>query len=207
MTRILRSWRGIDDPHRIDSASIELDPDRMRALGGSRTVAYATSWSLEVDPGWITRTLRVDVAGFGWWRRLELSRSAQGRWSAAVDTGGSGDPSDLPDAGATSAVLDALDGAVDCDLGLCPVTNTMPIRRLGLLEREVAETRLLMAWVDVPSLAVIPSGQLYSSAPPTADGSLRVRYESETRDFRSELTVDADGVVLEYPQLATAFPA
>ncbi len=28
--------------------------------------------------------------------------------------------------------------ALDCDLGLCPATNTMPIRRLGLLDADVA---------------------------------------------------------------------
>jgi hypothetical protein len=56
----------------------------------------------------------------------------------------------------------------------------------------------------VPSLAVLPSGQVYSSAAPLDPASGRgvVRYRSETRDFMADLTVDEDGLVVDYPRLA-----
>lgn len=51
----------------------------------------------------------------------------------------------------------------------------MPIRCLRLLEENVPETPLIMAWIDMPSLQVIASDQYYSSI-----DSLKVRYASGT---------------------------
>jgi hypothetical protein len=62
---------------------------------------------------------------------------------------------------------------------------------------------LLMAWIDVPSLAVLPSRQGYSQlAGPDQNGVSVVRFESLDDTFRSDLTIDADGLVLDYPRLA-----
>ncbi|MGR0319668.1 putative glycolipid-binding domain-containing protein [Agromyces sp. ZXT2-3] len=88
---------------------------------------------------------------------------AAGEWRAeATQTGDAG----LPDAGLGDPASVA--GALDCDLGLCPLTNTLPIRRLGLLDADVTETPLVVAWVEVPSLRVIRSEQTYAST--TAGG-------------------------------------
>ena len=80
---------------------------------------------------------------------------------------------------------------------MCPLTNTMPIRRLGLLEAPVASTPLIMAWVDMPSLQVIASDQYYGSI-----DRRTVHYASGTRGVDVELQVDEDGVVVVYPDLA-----
>ncbi|MEU1935614.1 putative glycolipid-binding domain-containing protein [Streptomyces coeruleorubidus] len=53
-----------------------------------------------------------------------------------------------------------------------------------------------MAWVSVPDLAVRPSRQTYTHLAPG-----RVRYASG--DFRSDLEMDEEGYVVEYPSLAT----
>ncbi|WP_413334542.1 putative glycolipid-binding domain-containing protein [Brevibacterium sp. GP-SGM9] len=104
--------------------------------------------------------------------------------------------SDLP---APGVAADAdLGGAVDCDLGRCPLTNVMPIRRLGLLRKEVPDPPLVMAWIDVPSLRVIRSDQVYGSSPTAG----KVRYTSYSRDFSAEITVDSHGIVIDYPELA-----
>lgn len=87
--------------------------------------------------------------------------------------------------------------ALDCDLGLCLLTNTLSIRRLTLLEIQVPKTQLIMAWIDIPSLQVIASDQYYSSV-----DAETVRYESGTRGVDVELKVDGDGVVVHYPDLA-----
>ncbi|MBW1638791.1 putative glycolipid-binding domain-containing protein [Microbacterium resistens] len=185
-------WQGIDDPDRTDLAHVRFSGDAMRAHGTSITRAYATSWSLDVGPGWITRSLEVDAHGAGWRRSLRLTRDADGAWSTEADARGEADlaPPGLADP-------EAVRGAVDCDLGLCPLTNTMPIRRLGLLHRSAEDAPLVMAWVEVPSLRVIRSEQLYGSF-----GDGRIRYASANRDFAAELTADRDAVVLDYPQLA-----
>lgn len=190
-------WVGLDDPRRLDAATLDLGDSSISALGTSRTTQYTTTWELRTDPGWVTRYLRVHVLGFGWSRQLELARAANGEWSSNVQSVGE---VDLPVPGIADP--ESLAGAIDCDLGLCPVTNTMPIRRLGLLEHPVEETALTMAWVAVPSLEVLQSGQIYSSITSPRGGPRLVLFQSLSRDFSSILSVDEDGVVIEYPSLA-----
>jgi hypothetical protein len=196
-------WVGDEDPERLEAATLTLGADRLDALGSSRTTDYVAAWSLETGPDWVTRRLDVTVLGRGFTRRLALSRDAHGRWSSESDAEGAtvyhGEPLDDPGI----RIPDRLHGAVDCDLALCPVTNTMPILRLGALESGLEETPLVMAWVALPSLAVIRSEQFYSATAPLDPASGRgiVRYRSATRDFMADLTVDADGIVIDYPRL------
>lgn len=93
------------------------------------------------------------------------------------------------------------DGALDCDLGLCPLTNTVPVRRHGLhLAREQGPgQQFLMARVAVPELTVTPSAQTY-----TPLGGHRVRKASGS--FRSDVQFDAAGIVVDHPGLASTLP-
>lgn len=194
------AWQGEDDPARLDAATITFRPGMLSAHGTSRTHAYALSWALETGDQWITRSLAVSVHGHGWSRWLELERTQGGVWTSQA--GASGETS-MPPPGIITASAD-LSGALDCDLGLCPMTNTMPIRRLNLLAPAAAgkETTLIMAWVDVPSLRVFPSRQRYSSRGAAAHA---VRFSSED-GFTAELAIDQHGVVTGYPGLARLLP-
>ncbi len=195
--RLIRdyAWQGEDDPARLDTATIIFGPGRLSAHGTSRTHTYALGWALETGDQWITRSLAVSVHGQGWSRWLELERTQGGVWTSQA--GSSGETS-LPAPGIITATADLSD-ALDCDLGLCPMTNTMPIRRLNLLAPAASgqESELTMAWVDVPSLRVFPSRQRYSSS----DAAHAVRFSSEG-GFTAELTTDQHGVVTRYPGLA-----
>jgi len=90
-------------------------------------------------------------------------------------------------------------GAFDVDLGGSPLTNTLPVRRLGLHRPAADEIgvahRVSVAWVLLPSLEVVQADQIY-----TAMGEGRVRFASET--FSADLTIDEDGFVVDYPGLA-----
>ncbi|OYO03516.1 putative glycolipid-binding domain-containing protein [Enemella evansiae] len=189
-------WQGEDDPTRLDTATVDIIGTTLTAHGTQRSDGHALAWSLECDDRWVTRRMRVTAYGPRWRRVLDLTHDGAGHWASSTLVEGGPD-------GPEGVGLRDLDGdveyadALDCDLGLCPLTNVMPIRRLGLLAGEVPEQTLTMAWIEVPSLRVIPSVQRYASAGPG-----RVRYESERRDFRSELTVDDQGIVIDYPQLA-----
>ncbi len=89
--------------------------------------------------------------------------------------------------------------ALDCDLALAPLTNSMPVLRHGLLEGG-GPVDFVMAWVSVPDLAVRASGQRYTFV--RKDGELSVvRYESIGGTFVAEITFDKDGVVVDYPRL------
>ncbi len=193
------AWRGDDDPDRLEAATITLGADRFSALGTSRAADYTTSWALETGSGWVTQRLEVGVTGHGWWRHLTLTRDPGGHWTSEVETGGD---ADLPAPGIVDAA--SIEGALDCDLALCPVTNTMPILRLGLLDGADSETELVMAWVDLPSLRVIRSDQVYGAVRrfDAEEANAVVRYQSANRSFVADLTVDEDGIVIDYPQLA-----
>jgi uncharacterized protein len=189
-------WQGVDDPSRRDAALVRFDAAALLAAGSSVADDWTSAWSLDVGPGWVTRRLAVRTQGPGWARSLLLQRDDEGRWSAEGTAEGD---ADLPRPGLDEPGL--LGGAADCDLGLNPVTNTMPIRRLGLLRTAVPETELLVAWVDVPSLAVLASRQVYGSSGGSLVGR-EVDYFSQDRGFHSRLVVDRDGLVIDYPQLA-----
>ncbi|NUT31558.1 MAG: hypothetical protein HOV79_00645 [Hamadaea sp.] len=158
-------------------------------------VAYACQYALTADGAWASTRLEVSAEGAGWQRTLRMER-ASGRWRITSSEKGN------LNAVAPTAPLpgtedpDRLRDALDVDLYASPLTNTLPIRRLGLLGQPVGTTRTITAaWVLLPSLAVVPSEQTY-----TVLGDGKIQYASG--NFTAELTVDADGFVVDYPALA-----
>ena len=202
--RTLR-WQGLDDPERMDTAVVSFRDRELAAAGTSITPEYTASWTLSTSPGWVTRHLSVSVTGNGWARTLLLERSTEGRWTAETTVSGA---TDLPAPGIADPR--SLDEAQDCDLGLCPLTNTTPILRLDLLNESAPpdETQLTMARVEMPSLRVLPSRHVYSQVRPfTPDaGRAVVLLSSDGGGFTAELDVDGDGTVIEYPGLARRLP-
>lgn len=215
------AWQGIDDPDRHDIATVRLDRDRLSATGTSRTPDYQLQYTLRTASNWVTRSLDVRVAGAGWRRELALVRESDGRWRSegradgiAVTAAGRPltiDGSDWSaEDGAVPGIVDeaSIAGADDCDLGLCPVTNTMPMLRTVLGPSMITgpqpgpEINFVMAWVEVPSLRVIRSEQIYQLRRTAVDGTSVVRYIGLHRSFEGDLEVDLDGLVINYPQLA-----
>jgi hypothetical protein len=163
-------------------------------------IPYTCHYELQTEPSWATAHFDVSAEGAGWSRSVRLELAA-GRWRATTAERGNLDAV-LSAAGHAGAALpgiedpDLLYGAFDVDLGGSPLTNTLPIRRLDLLKAEAGMAhRLSVAWVLLPSLEVVQADQIYT---PLADG--RVRYASET--FSTDLAVDDNGFVIDYPGLA-----
>jgi uncharacterized protein len=172
------------DPLGAESADVQIARGRLTATGiaiGSHPSGYRLDYKLETRGGYVTSGLLVVARGPGWHRKLDLRRLASGRWTAR------GVKSDMS----------AIEGALDCDLALSPLTNSMPVLRHGLLEGG-GPHEFLMAWVSVPDLTVHPSRQRYRFLGKSGKLS-RVRYESESRDFVADLTFDQDGLCLDYP--------
>ena len=163
-------------------------------------VPHTCRYELSTDEGWASLRLAVEVEGAGWSRGLKLERR-DGQWRATTSEQGDLDaalvaaghpPAGLPGIEDASRLGDAL----DVDLGGSPLTNTLPIRRLGLRDADDGTShRITVAWVLVPSLVVLPAVQSY-----TLVGPERVRYASE--GFTAELEIDPEGYVLRYPGLA-----
>ncbi|KMS75107.1 hypothetical protein ACM01_10660 [Streptomyces viridochromogenes] len=163
----------------VETAWIELGDDTLRGRGravGTVPEPYWISYELDTTDAFVTRRLQVTAESAGGVRTLDLRHDGAGRWTA------------------NGQHVPAVDGALDCDLGLCPLTNTMPVLRHGL-HLAPGERELLMAWVSVPDLAVLPSRQTYTHL-----GRHRVRFVSG--DFRSDIGFDDDGLVVDYPGLA-----
>ena len=205
------AWQGIDD-ERHDIATIQLDRDRLTATGTSRTPDYQLDYSLRTGPDWVTRSLDVKVVGTGWTRELALVRDSAGQWRSEGRASGmpvtaAGLPVVIQ---AQPGIVDerSLAGANDCDLGLCPVTNTMPMLRTVLGPAKAAgtqpgpEVEFVMAWVEVPSLRVRRSEQLYQMRRTAVDGTSVVRFVELDSSFQADLEVDLDGLVINYPELA-----
>jgi uncharacterized protein len=190
-------WRGVDS-WRAEVASIEWVSGGVRAAGtqiGAVPDPYRLDYKLEAAGGnFITQSLEVEVTGQGWARRLHLGHDGQGAWTCDAEADGS---IDLDPVGGDA---EAVRGALDCDLGLSPMTNLMPVRRHNLHERP-GEVDFLMAWVSVPSLGLHPSKQRYEHVRKDERGSV-VRYVGEHRDYVGELELDAEGLVILYPELA-----
>lgn len=176
-------------------AEAALGRSRLEANGvaiGTQPGPYRLSYDLTTTKNFVTERLRVHVRGPGWRRSLDLRRDGTGTWAQSIETDGD---VDLPDPGGDIA---RLTGALDCDLGLSPLTNTMPVLRHDLL-RGGGPIEFLMAWVSVPDLGVHPSDQRYTFIGGSEAGSI-VRYESGS--FASDLEFDGDGLVITYPKLA-----
>jgi len=177
----------------MEFAEIELGPDGLSARGvqiGTSGVAqgaedgeavdvpgrYRLDYGLETDSDLATARIALRARTEDGERRLDLRRDPDGAWQADAD---------LPD----------LSGALDCDLGLSPLTNFMPVQREDITRGGEAK-EFVMAWIAVPSLAVHRSEQRYEPIDATT-----VRYVGRHRSFEGELDLDEDGFVMVYPGL------
>ncbi|MHC0432807.1 putative glycolipid-binding domain-containing protein [Streptomyces sp. O3] len=145
---------------------------------------YWISYDLTTGEDFVARTLTATAETPHTTHRLTLDRAPDGAWTA------DGEP------------LDWAADALDCDLGLSPLTNTMPVLRHDLHHIPAAAPgthTFLMVWISVPDLTVRPSRQTYTHLGPAPEGT-RVRYASG--DFHSDLEFDGDGLVVSYPGLA-----
>jgi hypothetical protein len=191
-------WRG-EGLWLAEAATVRLTTTGVRARGtqlGADPLPYRADYVLDAGEGFVTSSLRVDVAGDGWRRRLELRHDGDGRWSCVSEEHGD---VDLPPAGGDAQ---ALATARDCDLAHSPLTNLMPVRRHDL-HRSPGAAELLTAWVSLPDLGVRPDPQRYEHVRSDGRGAV-VRFTSldPGERFVSDVVVDADGLVVAYPQIA-----
>lgn len=171
----------------FEAAWLRLDGLALRASGqaaGQLPEPYLLSYELFTDDRAATTRLAVTATVAGAQHQLDLRRE-HGSWTVNGDG--------RPD----------LAGALDCDLGFSPVTNTMPVIRHAL-QRGPGTERFLMAWVEVPTLRVIASEQAYTHLG-LEPGGARVRFTSGS--YTRDLLLDGDGLVIDYPTMATRITA
>ncbi len=174
-------WRQLVEmgaEHLLLSMNGAIHADGM-AVGEIDSSAYRIHYQIDCDEGWNVLGLKVeDLLSDS---VLALARTAENRWNDADGT-----------------MLDALEGCIDVDLMFTPFTNTLPIRRLKLEPGEARD--IAVVYVGLPGLQVSRFRQRYTCLS-SGNGGATYRYESVESGFTAELKVDADGLVLDYPNI------
>jgi hypothetical protein len=177
MTTRRVAWRRSDDVETDEHCTLTLRDGGLSlvgtVLGAEGGVPVRTEYRVLADGSGMTTAAHVrDLRGFET-RTMVLERDAKANWS--VD----------------GAVVKALKGCTDVDLGCSPSTNTLPIRRLRLAVG--ATQKIQAAWLRFPEFTIVKAAQTY-----TRLDEFTYQYKSGT--FEAELTVDDDGLVAAYAE-------
>lgn len=178
-------WRRLDQEGH-ESVSLRSNGDGFQLAGVAifvfRQQTCGLNYFICCDPQWRTMFTKVD----GWIGtqqvRCEVSVDRFWRWHF--------NGSERPD----------LDECADIDLNFSPCTNTLAIRRLNLAIGQ--SSRVQAAWLRFPRITLERLEQVYTRV----SGS-RYRYESAGGKFVTELEIDAEGLVYEYPKFWQAVAA
>jgi uncharacterized protein len=176
-------WEALDWPG-LEHVVVSADAAGFRADGhlvlGPPVGPASVSYQLSCDADWRVTRLTVTAASVAGSRTLALSADHDGRWLA--------DGQPRPD----------LDGCIDVDISLTPLTNTLPIRRLTWTPGSAHE--LDVVYVSAPDLTARRVSQRYTLLDADADDDAPL-YRYESGSFRADLTVDGNGFVSDYPGL------
>jgi hypothetical protein len=188
-------WEWLDRPG-LESASIRFTDDAVVLDGVAVTVFDATPlrfrYSVLTDSSGQVRDASIQLEWQGATKKARLTRDQFG-WTVDEDP-----RADLA-------------GCIDIDIMGSPSTNTLPVRRFAWVPGEPREFR--MAYIRLPDLAVVPMAQRYTFlgglrtaraaggqvGPPAHADLRRFEYCSVDSGFRAEITVDEEGVVVDYP--------
>ena len=163
------------DPAGIERCTVSRRPGGWSLAGalvrGSEDGPVYLSYVIGTDRRWVTKRVRVQEVVKGKKTVLELE-SRSSTWYLG------------------GRKVEALNGCADVDLEASPVTNTLPIKRVG--QRVGSKLDLSVAWVRFPSLEVQPLERSYERV-----GKVRYVYRSAT-GVRTEVEVDGFGLVRRY---------
>jgi hypothetical protein len=172
-------WRRVLDDKSFELATVAQSGDGYR-LTGQALLAEAgapmrVDYQIVCDRKWFTRAAVVCQVLGADVRRLQFVVEG-GSWRC------------------NGAVVPALEGCTDIDLGISPSTNALPINRLALA---VGETKAIRAaWVRFPECDVVAAGQSYERL-----DAASYRYRSLSSDFTALLDVDDLGLPIVYEKI------
>lgn len=166
-------WKGLDRDS-LEYMAFRTVESGFRAEAVIVDTEYGVSYTIDLDANWHFR--RLDLTMTGEDRHLAL------RYDGTTWTDGEETP------------LPHLSAALEIDISISPITNTLPVRRLDLAVGESAD--IVTAYIEFPTLNVIADPQRY-----TRHAEDRYEYKSLDSDFLREITVDEDGFVIDYPDL------
>ena len=166
-------WRGFD-PDKLEHCHVTASASDTRIRSTIITPDYGLFYRIRLDEAGHVRTLRLERTGGP---VFELFSDSAGNWS---------DDRAEP--------LPALRGCIDIDISATPLTNSLPLWRCDWIIDQ--PQRFAMSWIDADAMTVRRDEQIYTRLAET-----RFRYQSADGGFERIITVDGDGLVLDYPGL------
>jgi hypothetical protein len=147
------------------------------ALGMLEDSTYRIKYQVVCDMDWVVQRVRVEDLLNN--QVLVLIKNADGSWT---------DEHTRP--------FEELKGCTDVDIRITPFTNTFPIKRLNL---KLHESRVIaVVYFSIPHLTISRLDQRYTFL--SQEQGYRVyKYESLVSGFNTEIKVDPDGLVMDYP--------
>ena len=149
-------------------------------IGVEENVAFCIRYTVRCDLQWHVREVTVRL----------LEADEQSLYFVSDGTGNW-----INEAGDS---VPELKGCIDLDITATPFTNTLPIRRLGLRGGESAEIRVV--YFTIPDMRVSVEPQRYTCLESSNVGG-KYTFESLRDGFTADITVDAEGLVKNYPAL------
>ncbi|MDO1451237.1 putative glycolipid-binding domain-containing protein [Rhodocytophaga aerolata] len=137
---------------------------------------YRVEYRIETNQLWQTLYFEVKSQHSNQIERFTYQMNGQGKWMSK------GKP------------VPQFDGCIDIDIPLTPFTNSLPINRLKLNHQEVEQIGVI--YLDVLERQIRPVRQQYRRLSDTT-----YHYQNVPNDFEAVITVDALGLVEDYPQL------
>jgi hypothetical protein len=134
-----------------------------------------TKYTIRCDSLW--RVRKLNIRSVETKKEISLKSDGLGKWFDDLGT------------------INDLNGAFDVDIEVTPFTNTLPIRRLNLKEKQTEE--ILVVYITVPGLGIFVDRQRYTCLIPNK----RYRFEQVDTEFVQDIEVDKFGLVLIYPNL------
>lgn len=158
---------------------VKIDKEELTTVKGYITgEGYEKPWqinyTLTINSRWEVQTVFVDVMSEQNYT-IQLYKNEQLQWMNE-----------------NGEHLPAFDGCVDVDISFTPFTNSLPINRLQLTTGEGHDLRVV--YIDIKQGICKPVKQRYLNK-----GDKVYKYENEDSGYMSELLVDSEGYVVDYP--------
>ncbi|MCF6138296.1 putative glycolipid-binding domain-containing protein [Pseudalkalibacillus berkeleyi] len=141
----------------------------------SKRDAYKFSYEVITDNRWFTKS--IEIINLELNEKLQLDSNCKGKWFLH------------------NSELVEMDGIIDIDISMTPFSNTLPINRFEWEEGQ--ERNFNVLYIDVPTLGFMKLEQQYKFKGYSEGGTRKFHYKC--RDYETVITVDQDGLILEYP--------
>jgi uncharacterized protein len=137
---------------------------------------YKVEYFIKVNQNWETQVIEINSHVNNSSQSIKLEKGQTEKWIRNKE------------------IDEQFTGCRDVDIPLSPFTNSLPIRRLKLKEKESREISVI--YCDILADKIEPVRQKY-----TCITASHFQYENVPNDFEATILVDGSGFVIDYPEL------